>query len=103
MKIMAKNIVLYGKKNCPQCKMMKKFFDENSVIYDYIDIEEDSAALQTVKDLGFVAVPVTEIPLTVMSLQYEADKEKSPVKRVGDSYFFGGFRPNLVSSLRVPK
>lgn len=100
---MAKNIVLYGKKNCLQCKMIKKFFDENSVIYDYIDIEEDSSALQRVKELGFSAAPVTEIPLTVMSLQYEVDKEKSPVKRIGDSYFFSGFRPDLVRSLKVPK
>lgn len=101
--IMAKNIVLYGKKNCPQCRMMKKFFDENSVIYNYIDIEEDFSALQRVKDLGFSAAPVTEIPLTVMSLQYEADKENSPVKRIGDSYFFSGFRPDLLRSLKIPK
>jgi thioredoxin reductase (NADPH) len=42
-------ITLYGAPWCPDCRRSKKFLDEHRVPYDYVNIDEDPAALSYVE------------------------------------------------------
>ena len=46
------NIKMYGTAWCSDCKRSKKFFGEQRVHYDFIDIDEDPAGLKTVEELN---------------------------------------------------
>ena len=53
-------ITVNSKNNCVQCKMTKRFLDENGVEFKEINIDEQPEFIQHVKDLGFSAAPVIE-------------------------------------------
>lgn len=53
-------IKLYGKPNCMQCKMTKKFLEKANVDFEYIDATKDKEALSYVKSLGYKSLPVIE-------------------------------------------
>jgi thioredoxin reductase (NADPH) len=42
-------ITLYGAPWCPDCRRSKKFLDGHRVPYDYVNIDEDAAALSYVE------------------------------------------------------
>jgi len=46
------NIKMYGTVWCSDCKRAKKFFGEQRVHYDFIDIDEDLEGLKIVEDLN---------------------------------------------------
>lgn len=53
---------LYTKANCVQCKATKKALDKKGLIegvdYQTVYVDQDSAALEQLKDLGFLQAPV---------------------------------------------
>ncbi|QOD86510.1 glutaredoxin-like protein NrdH [Weissella viridescens] len=73
-----KKITVYTKNNCVQCMMTKKLLGQYGVTFDEINVEEDEAALASLKEAGYQSVPVTF-----------ADNAEPIV----------GFRPDLLSEL----
>lgn len=56
---MNNKITVYGKPRCVQCKMTIRYFDENQITYQYIDVLKDEKELNYIKDeLGFNSLPV---------------------------------------------
>ena len=49
--------VIYGKKNCPNCVKAKEMLGRFEMEYHYIDVEEDTSALELIKDIGAKSVP----------------------------------------------
>lgn len=50
-------IKIYGKKVCPYCDQVKNALDNMGTSYEYIDIEEDSKAMDFFIQEGFRSVP----------------------------------------------
>lgn len=53
-------ITVYSKNNCMQCKMTKKFLEQNGASYQEINIDEKPEKVEYVKSLGFASAPVIE-------------------------------------------
>ncbi|WP_159593237.1 glutaredoxin-like protein NrdH [Streptococcus halichoeri] len=60
-------ITVYSKNNCMQCKMTKKFLEQNGAAYQEINIDEMPEKIDYVKRLGFTSVPVIETAEHVFS------------------------------------
>jgi thioredoxin reductase (NADPH) len=45
-------IIVYGTYWCPDCKRAKKFFGEQRVMYQSVDIERDDAAREYVEKIN---------------------------------------------------
>lgn len=60
-------ITLYSKNNCMQCKMTKKFLEQNGATFQEINIDEYPEKIDYVKSLGFTAAPVIESDQMVFS------------------------------------
>lgn len=71
-------ITLYTKPGCPGCRMSKRFFDSHGISYTTVDVLADPSALEHVKQLGHVALPVVETPFGHWS-GYNPDKLASLV------------------------
>jgi glutaredoxin-like protein NrdH len=54
-------ITVYSKPNCMQCKMSYRVLDARGLAYQVIDVTESEAALEYVKELGYLAVPVVVV------------------------------------------
>ena len=54
------SITLYSKNNCMQCKMTKKFLEQNGATFEEINIDENPEQVDYVKSLGFTAAPVVK-------------------------------------------
>lgn len=52
------NIIVYSKPNCVQCDATYRALAKHGLEYTVVDITADAEALQTVKALGYVQVPV---------------------------------------------
>ena len=52
---------------CMQCKMTKKFLEQNGADFEEINIDEQPDKIDYVKGLGFTAAPVIEAGETVFS------------------------------------
>ena len=50
-------IVIYGKKNCPNCDKAKALLESKEIPYEYVDISECSAIVDTFKQNGWKTVP----------------------------------------------
>lgn len=72
-----KNVTIYTKKRCLQCKLTKMWLDEHSVHYQTVDIIENKKAAEKIKKIGYQTVPVVAI---------HADPETS----------WSGFRPDVL-------
>ena len=72
-----KNVSLYTKKRCQQCKLTKLWLDEHSVHYHLVDIVENKFAAEKTKQLGYQTVAVVVI---------HAEPETS----------WSGFRPDVL-------
>lgn len=53
-------ITVYSKNNCMQCKMTKKFLEQNGADFQEINIDEHPEKIDYVKSLGFSSAPVIE-------------------------------------------
>jgi glutaredoxin-like protein NrdH len=51
-------ITVYSKSDCMQCKMSYRALEAKGLAYEVIDVTESEAALEYVKELGYLAVPV---------------------------------------------
>lgn len=49
---------VYSRPSCVQCQWTKKIMEQEGIAYDEINVEEDAAALEFIKGLGYSAAPV---------------------------------------------
>lgn len=75
-----KNVVVYTKNNCMQCKMTKRFLSENGVNFEERNITVNPEYVDYLKNKGFQAVPVVQF------------SEENAV---------AGFRPDLLKKLAI--
>ena len=54
-------VVVYSKPNCKNCILTKNWLTGNGTEFDTIDIMEDESAVDHIKGLGFLGVPVTVV------------------------------------------
>lgn len=66
-----KKIIMFGRATCPDCLRVKKFFSQNSIEYEYRDLDRDKEALDWVAKFS-QTIPV--IILTDGSILYEPDE-----------------------------
>ena len=56
-------LTVYSKTDCMQSNFTKKWLNEHGIEYEEINVEEDEAGLNYIKDeLGYQAVPVVVTP-----------------------------------------
>ena len=57
-------ITMYGADWCGDCRRSKRFLDENSVAYNYIDVETETSASEKVIEIngGMRSIPVILFP-----------------------------------------
>ena len=48
----SKTITVYGADWCPDCKRSKRLLDSKNIEYTWVDVDNNEAALQTVKSLN---------------------------------------------------
>lgn len=51
-------VTVYSKPNCVQCNATYRALDKRGIKYTIIDLNENEAALETVKRLGYLQAPV---------------------------------------------
>lgn len=51
-------VTVYTKPSCVQCSATYRALESKGIEYDVRDVSEDSEALQTVKELGYLQAPV---------------------------------------------
>lgn len=54
-------LTVYSKPNCVQCSMTYKVLDSKGIPYRVVDLTEDEASLEYVKDLGYTSAPVVVV------------------------------------------
>jgi len=61
---MPDKIVIYGTNWCGDCRRARRFFDQNEISYDFINIDQDKEGEQFVKttNKGFRSVPTIVFP-----------------------------------------
>ena len=52
------SVIVYSKPSCVQCTATYRALDQKGIVYEVIDISDNSAAHQTVQDLGYRQIPV---------------------------------------------
>lgn len=55
-------LTVYSKPNCVQCTATKKWLDQRNINYQIFDVSENEQALEVIKDLGYLQVPVVVVP-----------------------------------------
>lgn len=70
-------ITVYTKPSCVQCTATYRALDSKGIEYDVLDLSEDAAALEAVKELGYLQAPVV----------------------VADDEHWSGFRPDKIAEL----
>ena len=51
-------VTVYTKPSCVQCNATYRAMDDKGIPYEVLDVTENQAALETVKDLGYMQAPV---------------------------------------------
>lgn len=74
-------ITVYTKRNCQACEATKKAMDRAGLDYEVIDVSDNAARQQTLRECGFRQMPVVEV----------TDDE--------DYQSWEGFRPDLIKQL----
>lgn len=74
-------ITIYTKQNCQACEATKKAMDRAGLDYEVIDVTDNTARQQTLRETGFRQMPVVEV----------TDGE--------DYRSWEGFRPDLIKQL----
>lgn len=70
-------VTVYTKPSCVQCTATYRALDSKGIEYNVLDLSEDEAALQAVKELGYLQAPVV----------------------VTDEEHWSGFRPDKIAEL----
>ncbi|QTE29321.1 glutaredoxin-like protein NrdH [Pengzhenrongella sicca] len=70
-------VTVFSKPSCVQCDATYRALDKHGVVYTSVDITEDAAALEMVRDLGYLQAPVV----------------------IAGSEHWSGYRPDRISSL----
>lgn len=52
------SVTVYTKPACVQCNATYRALDKRGVAYDVVDVTEDAAALERIKELGYLQAPV---------------------------------------------
>ena len=55
---MHRTITVYTSPGCQPCKATKRWLDKNEVTYDTVDVSQNPADLEAIKELGYKAAPV---------------------------------------------
>lgn len=55
-------ITVYSKPSCVQCTATYRKLDDNGVEYNLVDVSADAAALERIKELGYLQAPVVVAP-----------------------------------------
>ena len=58
------DLTLYGADWCPDCRRSKRLLNRLEVPYTYVDVDEDAAAMQTMRAMngGRQSIPVVVFP-----------------------------------------
>lgn len=70
-------VTVYTKPSCVQCTATYRALDSKGIEYEVHDLSQDEAALQAVKELGYLQAPVV----------------------VTDEEHWSGFRPDKIAEL----
>ncbi|MDO4241677.1 MAG: glutaredoxin-like protein NrdH [Microbacteriaceae bacterium] len=70
-------ITVYTKPSCVQCTATYRALDNKGIEYNVLDLSQDEAALETVKELGYLQAPVV----------------------IADEDHWAGFRPDKIEAL----
>ena len=70
-------VTVYTKPSCVQCTATYRALDSKGIEYNVLDLSQDEAALEAVKELGYLQAPVV----------------------VADDEHWSGFRPDKISAL----
>ncbi len=76
-------VTVYSKPLCVQCDATKRELTKRAVPHKVVDVTEDAAALERVKELGYRQAPVVTV----------TDKAQ------GQTVHWGGFRPDKIKAL----
>lgn len=71
-------VTVYSKPSCRQCDSTTKHLDKLGIEYVKLDVTEDAAALETIKNLGYL---------------------QAPVVKTEDGHHFSGYRPDELDKL----
>lgn len=55
---MSNHITLYSQPSCAPCRVAKARFKREDIDYEEINVQEDPAAADRLKSLGFIGTPV---------------------------------------------
>ena len=58
-----KEVVVYGKPNCPNCVTVKNILNTRGIEFDYIDVTEDQDALTYVKEQWAIRSPCASVKM----------------------------------------
>ncbi|WP_298075380.1 glutaredoxin domain-containing protein [uncultured Corynebacterium sp.] len=73
---------VFTKRNCPACEATKKLFAKLGAEIEIEDLDRDPAALQFVKEQGFMQAPVVGTKLTGMEWSgYKPDLIREAVRK----------------------
>lgn len=77
-------VTVYSKPDCVQCTATKKWLDLHKIPYVSFDVSEDEAALEMVKGLGYLQVPVVVVPFNQ-----------------GETRHWSGFQPGYLAQIQA--
>lgn len=75
------SITVYSKPSCVQCTATYRALDSKGISYRVVDLSEDAAAMERIKELGYLQAPVVETP----------------------TEHWSGFRPDKIALLAQPQ
>ncbi|MEU3332689.1 glutaredoxin-like protein NrdH [Glutamicibacter creatinolyticus] len=70
-------VTVYTKPSCVQCNATYRALDKKGIVYNKVDISQDAAALERVRNLGYMQAPVV----------------------ITDNDHWSGFRPDKIETL----
>jgi len=70
-------VTVYTKPSCVQCNATYRALDKKGIEYNKVDISQDAAALERVRNLGYMQAPVV----------------------ITDNDHWSGFRPDKIENL----
>lgn len=51
-------VIVYTKPGCPQCERTKKLMDNNGIVYETVDVTENTEARENLKAQGYSQMPI---------------------------------------------
>ena len=65
-----KRVKLYGYKECPYCQELKEHYENNDIVFTYVDIEneDNKAEFEKIMEIGKTdSVPIVLVNKTILS------------------------------------